>query len=75
MAPYHLRKALAESPILSKLDYGDTVFYSLNTSELKRLQKSQYTAASIVLGRLVKDPKDFKTIGWLSMKNRRDFHI
>ena len=75
MAPYHLRKPLDESLIPSKLDYGDPVFYPLNASELKRLQKRQYAAASLVLGRHVKDPKDLKTLGWLSMKDRRDFHI
>ena len=75
VVPYHLRKTLAESLILSKLDYGDTVFYPLNASELKRLQKCQYAAANLVLGRHVKDPKDLKTLGWLSMKDRRDFHI
>ena len=51
------------------------MFYPLNASELKRLQKCQYAAASLVLGRHVKDPKDLKTLGWLSMKDRRDFHI
>ena len=76
MAPYHLRKkTLAESLILLKLDYGETVFYPLNASEFKRLQKCQYAAASLVLGGHVKDPKDLKTLGWLSMKDRRDFHI
>ena len=75
MPPYHLRKTLAESLILSKLDYGDNVFYPLNASELKRLQKCQYAAANLVLGRHVKDPKDLKTLGWLSMEDRRDFHI
>ena len=57
------------------LDYGDAAFYPLNASELKRLQKCQYAAASLVLGRHVKDPKDLKTPRWLSMKKRRDFHI
>ena len=52
-----------------------TVFYPLNASELKHLQKCQYAAASLVLGRHVKDPKDLKILGWLSMKDRRDFHI
>ena len=75
MAPYHLCKTLAESLILLKLDYGGTVFYPLNASELKRLQKCQYAAASLVLGHHVKDPKDLKTLGWLSMKDRRNFHI
>ena len=75
MAPYHLRKTLAESLILSKVDYGVTVFHPLNASELKRLQKCQCAAVSLVLGRHVKDPKDIKTLGWLSMKDRRDFHI
>ena len=51
------------------------MFYPLNASELKRLQKCQYAAATLVLGRHVKHPKDLKTLGWLSMKDRRDFHI
>ena len=53
----------------------ETVFCPLNDSGPKRLQKCQYATASLVLGRYVKDPKDLKTLGWLSMKARRDFHI
>ena len=43
-----------KSLILSKLDYGDTVFYPLNASDLKRLQKWHY-AATLFLGPLYGD--------------------
>ena len=65
LAPYNLRKTLAESLVLSKLDYDDTVFYLLTNVDLKRLQKCQNAAASFVLGKYVNDRENLEKVGWL----------
>lgn len=43
LTPYHLRKQLAETLILSKLDYADGVFYPQMLT--RRLQKVQFATA------------------------------
>ena len=41
----------------------------------KRLQCLQLVAASFVLNRYVKDINDIDKIGWLPVRQRRDFHV
>ena len=60
LAPYELRKQLAETLILSKLDYADLVYYPLPQFLLRRLQRVQFATASFVLGRYVKDRQYIK---------------
>ncbi|KAL9958096.1 hypothetical protein ACROYT_G035065, partial [Oculina patagonica] len=76
-ADFKLRKHLAEALVLSKLDYCDTVFYPLPDFLLKRLQRIQFAAASFVsgLGHYVRDCSDVWKLGWLSVRERRDFHL
>ena len=74
-AGYRLRKHLVESLVLSKLDYCDTVYYPLPEFQLKRLQRVQLVAASFVLNRYVNDINDIVKIGWLLVRQRRDFHV
>ena len=74
-ADFKLRKHLAEALVLSKLDYCDTVFYPLPDFLLKRLQRIQFAAASFVSGHYVRDCSDVFKLGWLSMRERRDFHL
>ena len=74
-AGYRLRKHLVESLVLSKLDYCDTVYYPLPEFQLKRLQRVQLVAASFVLSRYVNDINDIVKIGWLPVRQRRDFHV
>ena len=64
-----------ESPLLSKLDYCDTVYYPLLEFQLKRLQRVQLVAASFVLSRYVNDINDIVKIGWLPVRQQRDFHV
>ena len=47
---YKLRKDLAESLVLSRLDFSDIVFYPLSENLLKKLQHIQFSAASFVTG-------------------------
>ena len=74
-AGYILRKHVVESLVLSKLDYCDTVYYPLPEFQLKRLQRVQLVAASFVLNRYVNDINDIVKIGWLPVRQRRDFHV
>ena len=61
--------------MLSKLDYCDTVYYPLPEFQLKRLQRVQLVPASFVLNRYVNDINDIVKIGWLLVRQGRDFHV
>ena len=74
-ADFRLKRQLAESLVLTKLDYCDGVFYPLPDYLLKRLQKVQNAAASFVLGHYVKFPADITNLGWLPVRERRDWHV
>ena len=74
MAPYHVRKLLAECLVLSKLDYAAAVFYPLPLYQLKRLQRVQNACAGFVLGRYANE-NDLHTLNWLPMSKRRDFIV
>ena len=75
LAKYELRKQLAETLILSKLDYADLVFYPLPQFLLRRLQRAQFAAASFVRGRYVKNFRDVLKIGWLPINERRHLNL
>ncbi len=47
-APFHIRKRLVESLVLSKLNYCNVIFSSLPDFQLKRLQRVQNTCAGYV---------------------------
>ena len=74
-AGYRLRKRLVESLVLSKPDYCDTVYYTLPEFQLRRLQRVQLVVVSFVLSRYVNDINDIVKIGWLLVRQRRDFHV
>lgn len=73
--PYKLRKQLAESLILSRLDFGDVVVYPLTECLLKRLQRIQYSAASFVTGRYSNSIDTILKLGWLPLRECRDWHL
>ena len=75
LAKYELRKQLAETLILSKLNYADLVFYPLPQFLLHHLQRVQFTVASLVLGHYVKNFRDILKIGWLPINERRDLNL
>ena len=61
LAPFQVRKQLAESLILSKLDYNDTVTFPIYDYLVKRLQRVQLAAA----GKIYTNLQDILKIGWL----------
>ena len=72
---FHLRKRLADSLVLSRLDYCDSVYSPLSGYLLKRLQEIEFAAASFVYGRYVNDIGDILKLNWLPVKERRDFNL
>ena len=66
--PYKLRKHLAESLILSRLDYCDIVMFPLPQHLLKRLQRIQFAAASFVTGRYVNSFESLLKLDWLPVR-------
>ena len=71
-APFKIRKNLAQALILSKLDYGNTVYRNLPDYQFKRLQRVQNVAASFVTGRYMKTLDVISKLGWLPIKERFD---
>ena len=69
MAPFQLGKQVAESLILSKLDYCDVVYYDLPTKLLKRLQRVQSSAACFITGKFSRE-EDVLKLGWLPVMER-----
>ena len=69
IAPYHTRKQLAETLILSKIDYCDSVDSVIPEYQMKRLQQIQNYFASFVLKRYAKID-DVKELGWLPIGKR-----
>ena len=74
LAPYHVRKQLAECLVLSTIDYNDVVSGPIPMYLLKRLQRVQLTVAGFVLGSYAR-LSDVISIGWLPIVERRDYHL
>ena len=74
LAPFSVKKQLAECLILSKLDYNDTVFNPLPAYLIKTLQRVQLAVAGFVLKRYTCE-KDIIPLGWLSIPERRDYNL
>ena len=72
--PFRSRKTLAESLILSKIDFNDYVYSPLSQQQLKKLQRLQKAVASFVLKRYA-HKKDILKLGWLPIAERRDFNL
>ena len=74
LAPFLLRKELAESLVLSKIDYCDVVYSPLRDYQLKHLQRIQNACAAFVLGHnaiLI----DVISFNWLPERERREFNL
>ena len=75
LAKYELSRQLAETLILSKLDYADLFFYPLPQCLLRHLQRVQFAAARFVFGHYVKNFQDVLKIGWLPINERKDLNL
>ena len=72
-ANYNRRKQLAESLILSKLDYAISLFSNANQIEVNRLQKVMRSAASFVTHKYCRT-SDIINLHWIPMKERIDYY-
>lgn len=74
LALFHVRKSLAESLVLSLIDYNDIVCHPIPKYLTQRLQRVQLAAASFVYNQYA-DMSDVLKLGWLPISYRRDYHI
>ena len=72
LTPFHVRKMLAESTILSRINYG-IVFYK-NAYLIKRIQRVRNAAAGCVLMRYSSE-KDVMSLNWLPVIELTDIEI
>ena len=68
--PLKVRKALAQAMVLSLINYGNSIYgHDIPQHLVMRLQKTQNSAASYVLGRYAKE-EDNINLGWLPIKEQ-----
>ena len=73
MTPQDIKKSLAQSLVLSKLHFNDTVTYPLPAFLQKKVQRVQNAAASFVLNRF--SSEDVLEVGWLPTLERTRYNI
>ena len=74
MAPYCVRKQMAECLVNSKLDYTSVVFDPLPAYQLRRLQRVQNACAGFVLRKYTNET-DLVTLNWLDIAKRRKLSV
>ena len=74
LTPFHVRKMLSESLILSIINYGIVLYKNAPAYLIKRLQRLQNVAASYVLTRYSNE-KDVISLNWLPIIELIDFEI
>ncbi|XP_057299344.1 uncharacterized protein LOC130629967 [Hydractinia symbiolongicarpus] len=72
--PFHVRKTLAETLILSRISYGNVVFSQIPDYLICRLQKIQNMAAGYVLRRYA-NLQEVTNLKWLPVKEHIEFSI
>ena len=72
--PWHVKKQLVESLVISKLDYNDIVSYPLPMYLLKKFQRVQNAAASFINNHYCTE-KDVLKLGWLPINERVQYHL
>ena len=70
---FKLRKHLIEALVFTKIDYCDYI-YTVNISQMKKLQRVQLVACSFVYGRYA-TMNDIVKLRWLPIQHRRTFNI
>lgn len=75
LAPFHVRKNLAEALILSKIDYGNLVYNNIPQYQMKRLQRVLNVAASFVLQRYASTNDVLVILKWLPVQERVNLSI
>ena len=74
LTPFHARKRLAESLVLSLIDFNDIVCHPIPRYLTQWLQRTQLATASFVYNHYA-DMSDVLKLGWLPISYRRDYRI
>ena len=74
MTQQETKKSLAQSLVLSKLNFNNTVTYPLSAFLQKKVQQGQNAAASFVLNRFCSE-KDVLEVGWLPTLEGTQYNI
>ena len=72
MAPRQVKKQLAESLIIFKVDFNRIVCYPLPAYLQKKVERVQNVDASFVRNRYSTE-QDFRNLGWLPPLKRRNY--
>ena len=76
IVPIDTLKLLYNAIVLPHFDYGDIVYDTTSNTNKIRLQLLQSRAARLISGSGPRTNRNtmFKSLGWLSLQNRRDYH-
>jgi len=74
LAPFRVRKHLAESLVLSKVNYACSVFHPLQAFQMKRLQRIQNACAGFVIRRFA-GLEDVAKLNWFPVKTNVELEI
>ena len=74
LAPFHVRKHLAESLVLSKVNYACSVFHPRQAFQMKRLQRLQNACAGFVTRRFA-GVEDVVKLNWLPVNKNVELNI
>ena len=74
LTPFHVRKMLAESPILPRINYGIVHYENAPAYLIKRIQRLQNAAAGYVL-MCYSNEKDIISLNWLTIIELINFEI
>ena len=74
LAPFHVRKHLAESLVLSEVNYACSVFHLLPVFQMKRLQRLQNACAGFVTRRFA-GVKNVVKLNWLPVSKNVELNI
>ena len=71
---FRLGKQLAQSLVLSKINFNDFVYHPITNEQTKKLQRVQLVAASFVYNKYV-NMKDIINLKWLLIEEQRTFNL
>ena len=74
LAPFHVRKHLAESLVLSKVNYACSVFHPLPAFQMKLLQRLRNVCAGFVTRRFT-GVEDIVKLNWLPVNKNVELNI
>ena len=72
---YDSVKTLVTSLVLSCLDYCNSLLAGITVQKISKLQKAQYCAARLVLGKPRSETSMLQTLHWLPVKARIEYKI